>query len=194
MPPAPGTLDHPPFPRMTWTDSNWWEGTAHLPAWAGFQSRRGAYGSADGKKESDGNALVCLAPADRTTRIPSAAQAEAFKFLSSHGDEVVSCVLTALKSHYEKLRPRWQAFYPAAELERIMPEIHQLEDFKNLMGLSQVHVHRWAREDMAYIGLEFGCTWDEEHGFGVMLHGSRVVEIGAADVSFAWAPTEYKKA
>jgi hypothetical protein len=43
---------------------------------------------------------------------------------------------------------------------------------------------------MSYVGLEFGCSWDKEHGFGVMLHGSRVFDIGSADTSFAWQPKE----
>lgn len=36
---------------------------------------------------------------------------------------------------------------------------------------------------MAYVGYEFRCTWDEEHGMGVMTHKNRVVAIGGADVS-----------
>jgi len=40
----------------------------------------------------------------------------------------------------------------------------------------------------AYIGFELGCTWDEEHGAGVMTYKERVVEIGQAGTSFSsWA-------
>jgi hypothetical protein len=31
---------------------------------------------------------------------------------------------------------------------------------------------------MSYLGLFFQCTWDEEHAAGVLLHGSRVIEVG----------------
>ena len=36
---------------------------------------------------------------------------------------------------------------------------------------------------MAYLGLAFHCTWDEEHGAGVLLHGSRVVNVGETDTA-----------
>jgi hypothetical protein len=31
---------------------------------------------------------------------------------------------------------------------------------------------------------EFGCTWDKEHGLGVMTHQTLVIEIGGADTAF----------
>ncbi len=29
-----------------------------------------------------------------------------------------------------------------------------------------------------------GCTWDEEHGVGVLTHKGRVVKLGQADTAF----------
>jgi hypothetical protein len=56
-----------------------------------------------------------------------------------------------------------------------------------LIGLSSVHVLSVAKDGIAYIGFEFGCTWDGEHGLGVMTHRDRVIEVGGADTSFlAW--------
>ncbi len=40
------------------------------------------------------------------------------------------------------------------------------------------------KEDFAYIGFELGCSWDEEHGVGVMMHKDRIVAIGQAETSF----------
>jgi len=34
------------------------------------------------------------------------------------------------------------------------------------------------KDGIPYVGFEFGCTWDEEHGLGVLMHGTRTVEIG----------------
>lgn len=33
-----------------------------------------------------------------------------------------------------------------------------------------------------YFGVEFACTWDTEHGYGLMFHGTQVVEWGGGDV------------
>jgi hypothetical protein len=35
------------------------------------------------------------------------------------------------------------------------------------------------------VGFEFGCDWDEEHGFGVLTHAGHVLEWGAADTAFS---------
>jgi hypothetical protein len=77
--------------------------------------------------------------------------------------------------------------YDDDELAEVMPEIERAEDLRKLMGLSSIHVLNAAKDETAYIGFEFGCTWDCEHGLGVMTHRTRVVEIGGADSSFlAW--------
>ena len=34
------------------------------------------------------------------------------------------------------------------------------------------------------MGFKFGCTWDDEHGLGVMTHRGHVVEVGGADTAF----------
>ncbi|MEV7886622.1 DUF6985 domain-containing protein [Streptomyces sp. NPDC002817] len=47
-----------------------------------------------------------------------------------------------------------------------------------------VYVHQVARDRVPYVGVEFSCPWDEEHGLGVLLHGTRVVGIGGADTAF----------
>ncbi len=52
------------------------------------------------------------------------------------------------------------------------------------MGLNQIHILSYAKDGVAYIGFEFGCNWDEEHGFGILMHKERIVEIGSAHLSF----------
>jgi hypothetical protein len=68
-------------------------------------------------------------------------------------------------------------------------DINNAENFKDLLGLSIVHVMPSDKDDFAYLGFEFGCTWDEEHGLGVMTHKDRVITIGQADKSFDIWPT-----
>lgn len=36
---------------------------------------------------------------------------------------------------------------------------------------------------MPYIGYEFGCEWEEEHGLGVLMHGTKVIEVGFAETA-----------
>ena len=38
-------------------------------------------------------------------------------------------------------------------------------------------------EGAAYVGYEFGCAWEEEHGLGLMMHQGRIVAMGGADTA-----------
>lgn len=46
----------------------------------------------------------------------------------------------------------------------------------------QVHIHPREKSRVGYVGLQFGCTWDVEHGLGVMMHNDRVVDLGGGCV------------
>ena len=36
-----------------------------------------------------------------------------------------------------------------------------------------------------YVGVELSCAWDDEHGLGAMMHGTRAIEVAGADTAFA---------
>ena len=110
-------------------------------------------------------------------------------FHLEHGEQVYSAVLAALRPYYDEMRPRFLSFL-GTEADSLMPAVQALADLSDLIDLRHVHIHPWAKDDFGYVGLQFGCTWDQEHGFGVMMHRHRVVSIGSADVSFAWSPDE----
>lgn len=50
------------------------------------------------------------------------------------------------------------------------------DDLRALIGLGTIHVLATAKKGMAYVGFEFGCTWDEEHALGVQTHGRRGID------------------
>lgn len=64
-----------------------------------------------------------------------------------------------------------------------MPDIRTADDLHSLIGLSSVNVHQVQKDGIPYTGFEFSCTWDEEHGLGVLMHGTRTVQIGGADTA-----------
>jgi hypothetical protein len=179
----PADIERPPFPRLRWADGDW-VGTAILPAWAGFQSRGGAYGGRDSTEASDGGVRVSVAsPHPNNREPPSAAQAAAFGVLVARQAEVRDAMLEALLAKYAQWRAEWEDAMDPEEFEERMPPVAAPAGFRSLIGLSDVHVHTAAKDGVAYIGFELGCTWDYEHGLGFMTHGTRVVEVGGADTS-----------
>lgn len=74
------------------------------------------------------------------------------------------------------------------EAKEFMPDVENIEQFKKLIGLSQIHIMNVNKDNIAYVGYEFGCSWDDEHGIGFMTHKDRVIDFGSADISFlTWA-------
>ncbi|PHS09983.1 MAG: hypothetical protein COA78_11665 [Blastopirellula sp.] len=163
-------LDMSPFPTMNWDDCEWWEGDISL-----------AFGKDTG---------LTVTPHDPSvSRLPSEAQRDALRYHLEHGEHIVSAVLDAFQPYYSEMRPRYVEFL-GDEVDQLMPPISTRDQLRELIDLRQVHIHPWMKSGIGYVGLQFGCTWDLEHGVGVLLHLARVVDIGGADVSFAWAPEE----
>jgi hypothetical protein len=184
----PTTLNVPPFPPLAF-DSYAWTGVVRLRAWAGFQSSGGPYASMNSARESDG--LVDLrvhVPGDDPVP-PSAEQLAAFALLLEEQNLVIDSVLSAILQRY----PAWRDEYldDMAEDDEddedalaLLPEITRPEELCPLIGLAFVHILAEAKDGRAYIGFEFGCEWETEHGLGIMTHGDTVLEVGHAVSAF----------
>lgn len=176
-------LDVPPFPPLKW-DGYGWEGNITLPSWAGFQTRTGAYGSRSSKKASDGATQLRVAVEDKKAQTPpTAEQVKAMHHLLGNEAAVASAVLQSLFEMYPEEKAKYEDAYDEEE-GATLPAISDPSGLRTLTGLSNVHVLYVKKGDAAYIGFEFGCAWNQEHGAGVMTHLGRVVAVGHADHSF----------
>ena len=185
--PARAELKKAPWPAMRFVEFAW-DGKVTLASWKGFQQRQGAYGSRSRQKASDGKVQLRVAsPGGENEPVePSAEQAAAFEFLKTHEGDVAAAVLKGIFVNYNKWRKEWDR-----EVTESMPAIKDAKGLKKLIGLGTVHVLNVAKRGQAYVGFEFGCEWDDEHGLGVMTHQDRVVSVGEADVSFLqWVAEE----
>jgi hypothetical protein len=115
------------------------------------------------------------APGGVAERPPAAQQVSAFQYLVEHGDAIRDALVTAIFEEYPVIRERLLAQDFVEESE--MPALQGPEELKAHIGLSTVHVLRVVKNGAAYVGFEFGCTWDEEHGLGVMMHQDRILEF-----------------
>jgi hypothetical protein len=161
-------LELPPFPPLKW-DLYFWEGEVVLKSWAGYRLGR--------KKPSSGAARVSISPPGEVERAtPSPEQAVAFRHLLAEEKLIHDTVLHAIFDYYPG-----EAIYNE---EDEPPPIRRPQQLRTKISLSEVHVLDVVRDGAAYVGLQFRCTWDQEHGCGVMLHLDHVVATGQADTSF----------
>jgi hypothetical protein len=178
----PDVYDQPPFPRMEWKQGDW-EAEVILPEWAGFQSRRGWYCGVNSPDPSDGTVrLRVIRPAGKVTP-PSAEQVAAYRHLRESGPQVRDALLAAIFAEYPTFREEYLDSYDKDDDERV-PALERPDQLRSLMGLGNLFVLTEHRDGMAYVGFEFGCEWESEHGLGVMTHGTRVIDIGQAPDAF----------
>ncbi len=176
MPKASGRkLDLPPFPPLQW-DEFFWTGRVALPSWRGFQSRSGAYASQSSAKASEGTVRLSVRPPGGVTEAPpSPEQTGAIRYLMEHEEAVRDSVVAAILEAYPGMR---ENVLGGGTVEAdAMPEIETAEQLKPLIGLSTVHVLDVVNDGAAYVGFELGCTWDDEHGLGLMTHRGRIIEL-----------------
>ncbi len=169
---------------LNW-DGHLWEGSTVLPSWAGFQQRLGPYAWVSGAEPSDGTVQLSISsPNEANSAAPSEAQVRAFRYLRENDQAIRDKVLAAIFEVYPKWRDDYREFL-GEELEDHMPELASPSDLKALIGLSILHILNVEKDGLAYIGFEFGCTWEEEHGLGVMSHRDRIIEVGSAEEAFS---------
>ncbi len=188
-------LDEAPFPPLRWDGEVFtWCGEVRLPSWAGFQDRSGPYASIGARRPSDGIAsLFVIAPDDESEderTPPSSEQAAAFRYLMANETAVAAAVGRAIVEYYPEARRRHlENLY--SDKSTPLPDVADPGGLRPLLGLSCVHVLTVAHDGSAYIGFEFGCAWDDEHGLGVMTHRGRVINTGQADFAFTeWVAEE----
>lgn len=157
-----------------------WESKIVLPSWAGYRSCGGAYGAQDSDIPSDGRVVVCANPLDADLPVGQE-QLAACQYLLENEAAVHEAIVAAILDEYPEV---FDIFSEDAEERGIrLPEHMTTEELKQHIGIAYIHLHPVEKEGVGYVGVQLGCSWDDEHGLGVMLHRTEVVDIGGADTS-----------
>lgn len=182
------TLDVPGFPPLRW-EHYFWVGDLVLPSWAGFEVLHGRYAPKRGAKAKPVKAKkaepvrLSINPENDDERTPpTQGQVQAFQHLLTNETAVTAAVLNRMFKHYPEDKYSYEEFHEDEGLK--LPSIKKPEGLRTLIHLSGVHLLNVYKDGVAYIGFEFGCAWDGEHGAGVMTHLGRIVTSGQADCSF----------
>ena len=158
------------------------QGSIKLETWKGYQSRLGDYNSIDKIDKSDGSVKLEVG-GDMVIEFPEIKidHVNSYNFLLENQQLLRDNILSELINYYNFLKEEYN--YSEEDLE-LMPDITHVNDFSNLIGLSTIHLLNVFKDDFAYVGYEFGCNWDEEHGLGILTYKDRIIEIGCADTSY----------
>lgn len=159
-----------------------WVTTTILPFSKGFQSRRGPYGSQDQAMPSDGTVEVIFAPEGRGTEPLTPAEIASVEWLIENATVISEGMIASLYAKYSGLKERREQL--TDEDNEVGPKLDSGDDLHSLLGLHTIYIHQVEKDGIPYVGFEFGCDWETEHGLGVLMHGNRTVQIGYADTAF----------
>lgn len=104
----------------------------------------------------------------------------------------VFCIVFSKKYNcYGELQDQYE--YADDEKELFMPDISGANELASIVSPKRIYIMDVSKDDFPYIGYEFNCKWDEEHGLGLMLYKTRVISIGDAENAFlSWvAETDF---
>ncbi|MBW3539182.1 MAG: hypothetical protein KY476_02835 [Planctomycetes bacterium] len=184
--------ENPPlFPQFRW-DGYYWISSAPLPSWKGFQAGNGPYGALSGDGEADGLVQIVFAPEGRDDSPLTADEIELVRWVIDNEQSVHDALMARLLAEYPSLREDVLDDYDEDEAAELLPPATTVDELKKLCGIVSINVHQLVKSGKPFIGDELGCTWDEEHGAGVLLHGDTALECGGADTAILfWLAAQY---
>jgi hypothetical protein len=99
----------------------------------------------------------------------------AYNHLVKNQSEIRDSILNSLTGKVNQLTQYLDpedSFVP-----NITPETKDNFDFKSFIGPLSISFHEESKNDIAYLEWHFQCEWDPEHGFAVITHEARVIDL-----------------
>ena len=97
----------------------------------------------------------------------------ALRWLQRHEQALHDHIIAAIFG----LAPSFKAHWRELEITHLLPPLNCAQDLKQLIDLSYIDIYTQTKDDLPYLGFEFECDWDPEHGFHVLTHGLLVVTL-----------------
>ena len=156
------------------------KGFIELPCWTGYFLTEEPNYSIKTKVVTDGRIDLWIdggVRADKSFDIDRE-QINSYVYLVENQERIKHSILEKLKREFPRLifeeLSSWEednSDFP--RLSDLTPEF----DFKNYIGPASISIREDIKDNVAYINWHFRCLWDPEHGFEVITHKDRVIDI-----------------
>lgn len=147
-----------------------WQANVKLPAWSNFT-------------QGDTTKLI-FAPEGRDGAPMDANEFALTAWVEENYEKQKPPLLNAVVEAYPDFRDQFFEDHDMEENEEALPTISSVDELTKVLALEQINVHQLSKDGVPYVGYQFSCKWDDEHGLGILMHDKRVVEIGWADTAF----------
>lgn len=148
----------------------YWQANIALPSWSDFTA---------------GNTtLLTFAPEGRDKSPMRADEIALTTWVKDNYKMQKHLLLNAILDAYPEFRHQFFEDYNIKENEDYLPRVTSVNGLSKVIALEEIFVHQISKDGLPYVGYQFSCDWDKEHGLGVLMHQKRVIEIGGADCAF----------
>lgn len=155
-------------------DGYWWTTAVRFVLGPGSPA-----GSADSGSDVTGSVPLRYAPEGRGDEPLTDDEIASVEWTVDNLPLIADALLPGVLTHYRSICAE-----PAGLEPEDLPPVASTDGLLPLIVIRSINVHQISRDGEPYVGFEFDCSWDEEHGLGVLMHGTRVVKIAGADTAF----------
>ena len=148
----------------------WWQADVQFPAWSDFTQGK--------------TVELIFAPEGRDETPMSAHEVTLATWVQDNHERQKPLLLSAVLEAYPDFRRHFFEDYDLKENEEDLPTITSASKLTKVIALEEIFVHQISKHGVPYVGYQFTCSWDEEHGLGVLMHDKRVIEVGGSDTAF----------
>jgi hypothetical protein len=155
------------------------QGIIQLSSWDGYYLDEDFYKKKI-KRVTDGQITLSVdAEITRDEKINcDPEQVNTYWYLVEQQEHVKQQILQALVNDFPSLL---EEDYKSYDIEEggfpPLSDIVSGFDFKNYIGPNTISIGEEFKDDAAYVTWYFNCRWDPEHGFQVVTHNDRIIDI-----------------
>lgn len=116
-------------------------------------------------------------------RWPSEMQFLNCLWLQEMDETFSSFLLEAIFDAYPTIRSRYD-FIAEEDMNELLPDLPAPSAVSQIVRLNGLSIHAVDHASTPYLGANFACAWDDEHGLGVLSCGTELLEVGTGEVAF----------
>jgi hypothetical protein len=191
-------MDHPIFGTLRLVQHDGWIGSLQIGFFSEFDDvatalyveKFGGFNYNEAANQDFRQGLFELQVVDREGDGPSVSQERALLQFVHNQQLLCPVIIDAIFDYYRSHRENWRTGDESLD-DITVPPVQSPDDLRRLIRLDSLFVLDMSRDDLPLIGLCFACSWDIEHGLGVLIHGTRLVEVGENDITWTGPSKEW---
>jgi hypothetical protein len=110
-------------------------------------------------------------------------QVNAYFYLLENHEALKGQIIQSLKDTLPKLLLNEYSSFDSTNFPKVSDLTPEF-DFRDFIGPSSINIEKDVKDNTAYISWNFFCLWDTEHGFDIITHKDRVLEISPQSDKF----------